>query len=185
MELEERFWQKVDWDLNDTDRCWPWMASKNKRWGYGQFRFVDLYGVQCLARAHRLAYELLIGPIDQGLQLDHICHDPTRCICGPACPHRACCNPYHLRPVDYHGNHAAARACRDGRGGRTTQQQRTAAERTAIGKHMADVVWSRPGFREESSLRTINWWANLTPEARAEQGRRISAGKLKRNRSLL
>lgn len=25
MELEERFWSKVDWTL-DEDRCWPWLV---------------------------------------------------------------------------------------------------------------------------------------------------------------
>lgn len=47
--------------------------------------------------AHRIAYEAFRGPIPDGLELDHLCHneDPA-CPGGPACPHRACVNPWHL-----------------------------------------------------------------------------------------
>lgn len=38
-------------------------------------------------RAHRIAYELLIGPIAKGLVLDHLCRNP------------GCVNPDHLDPV--------------------------------------------------------------------------------------
>ena len=37
--------------------------------------------------SHRLAYEHFVGPIPEGLQLDHHCRN------------RACCNPAHLEPV--------------------------------------------------------------------------------------
>jgi hypothetical protein len=36
---------------------------------------------------HRFVYELEVGPIPEGMVLDHICHAP------------ACVNPNHLRPV--------------------------------------------------------------------------------------
>ena len=37
--------------------------------------------------AHRFVYELLVGPIPEGLQLDHLCMV------------RHCVNPSHLEPV--------------------------------------------------------------------------------------
>ena len=45
-----------------------------------------------LQMAHRLAYEVLIGPIPKGLELDHLCRN------------RACYNPWHLEPVTHKEN---------------------------------------------------------------------------------
>lgn len=50
--------------------------------------------------AHRAAYELLVGPIPDGLHIDHVCHSADEsCIGGSGCPHRRCVNPAHLEPV--------------------------------------------------------------------------------------
>lgn len=106
-EIEERFWAKVDWDLNEPDRCWPWLASKMWR-GYGQFSFKGTAGRQHVGRAHRMAYEMEYGPTD--LHIDHLCHDPLTCKLGERCPHRACCNPRHMRAVTNAENHASDRA---------------------------------------------------------------------------
>lgn len=77
---ETRFWPKVD-RSNGPDACWIWRASFNPR-GYAQF-----WDKGRVLRAHRYAYELLVGPIPDGLQLDHLCRD------------KRCCNPAHLEPV--------------------------------------------------------------------------------------
>lgn len=42
--------------------------------------------------AHRLAYEILVGPVPAGLTLDHLCRN------------RACMNPAHLEPVTMRAN---------------------------------------------------------------------------------
>jgi hypothetical protein len=76
---EERFWAKVD----KTDSCWLWTAGASE--GYGRFR-VSRPTRRTLA-AHRVAYEWLVGPIPDGLQLDHLCRNPS------------CVNPDHLEPV--------------------------------------------------------------------------------------
>jgi hypothetical protein len=74
--MEERFWAKVD----KTDTCWLWTGYTCK--GYGQF-----CGRPGTRAAHRITYEILVGPIPQGMDLDHLCRV------------RACCNPAHLEPV--------------------------------------------------------------------------------------
>lgn len=76
--VEVRFWSKVD--KRGPDECWPWMASL--RLGYGQF-----YRDGRPRNAHRTAYELQVGPIPEGLTIDHLCRN------------RACQNARHLEPV--------------------------------------------------------------------------------------
>ena len=75
----DRFWSKVD----KSEGCWLWTAHRNQK-GYGIFWFSKpKRGVS----AHRFAYELASGPIPDGLQLDHLCRNPT------------CVRPDHLEPV--------------------------------------------------------------------------------------
>lgn len=89
--LEERFWAKVD--RRGPDEYWPWLASLHE--GYGQIMINDRP-----VGAHRVAYELLVGPIPEGMDLDHLCHTrDTACRLNGDCPHRRCCNPAHLEPV--------------------------------------------------------------------------------------
>lgn len=81
--------------------CWLWtgaLLKSNARGyrvsgGYGIFRGPGMK----TARAHRVSYEHHVGPIPDGMTLDHRCHtsDPT-CPGGNTCPHRACVNPAHL-----------------------------------------------------------------------------------------
>ncbi len=75
---EERFWTKVD--RRSESECWEWLGAKSD--GYGRLK-VD--GRAC--RAHRFAYELLVGPIPDEMTLDHLCRN------------RACVNPAHLEIV--------------------------------------------------------------------------------------
>jgi hypothetical protein len=60
--------------------CWIWNSLD--RHGYGTVRFEG-----SLHLAHRLMYERTIGPVPEGLDLDHLCRN------------RACANPDHLEPV--------------------------------------------------------------------------------------
>lgn len=74
--LDERFWSKVD----AAGDCWNWMGWRHA--GYGGY-----YRDGRDHRAHRVAYEILVGPIPADLTLDHLCRN------------RACVNPDHLEPV--------------------------------------------------------------------------------------
>lgn len=90
--LSDYFWTRVD--RRGPDDCWPWTWAINGK-GYGSIRRDGK-----TRGAHRIAYELSVGPIPDGMDLDHVCHsnDPS-CAGGDACPHRRCCNPAHLEPV--------------------------------------------------------------------------------------
>lgn len=77
---QTRFWSKV---RKDSSGCWIWTAANNGPGNrYGRFSFDGR-----LARAHRLSYEWTVGPIPDGLVLDHLCR-VTLCV-----------NPAHLEPV--------------------------------------------------------------------------------------
>ena len=87
---EERFWAKVD--RRDDDECWPWLAGINQ-YGYGQYA----HGGNRKNGAHRYSYMLNRGPIPEGLQVNHVCHDrDLDCPGGVGCLHRRCVNPSHL-----------------------------------------------------------------------------------------
>lgn len=86
MSLDERFWDKLD-QSGGRDACWQWMAGRTTS-GYGSFNAPE-FGTNL---AHRIAYEVLVGPIPVGLTLDHLCRN------------RACVNPSHLEPVSYRVN---------------------------------------------------------------------------------
>jgi hypothetical protein len=74
--------------------CLLYVGTLSKR-GYGQIR-VD--GV--LKLAHRAIYELTVGPIPDGMNLDHTCHNrDATCLGGDECAHRRCINVEHLEPV--------------------------------------------------------------------------------------
>lgn len=92
--LEERFWAKVDKTLSE---CWVWTAYIGPD-GYGRF----FYSSNRTREAHQVAYELAVGPVPNGLQLDHTCHtNDESCAAGTECLHRRCVNPAHLEPVTH------------------------------------------------------------------------------------
>lgn len=71
--------------------CWIWLRSRTGK-GYGRFQDRRLKS----QAAHRAAYELVKGPVAEGLELDHICNTP------------ACINPDHLEQVTTQENHKRA-----------------------------------------------------------------------------
>jgi len=73
----ERFWRHV----RVEEKCWIWMGYRDPR-GYGRIN-VDHKAML----AHRLSYELHLGPIPEGLTIDHLCRV------------HSCVNPNHLEAV--------------------------------------------------------------------------------------
>ncbi len=101
-----RFWSKVD--KRGPDDCWLWTGTILKDSGYAVLTVAGK-----VRSAHRFAYELLVGPIPDGLTIDHTCHSRNLASCagGPTCAHRRCVNPAHLEPVTAVEN--SQRAVRD------------------------------------------------------------------------
>jgi hypothetical protein len=84
-----RLWDRVDFD----EDCWIWLGPVNRS-GYGHLR---RFGY-----VHRLAWELLRGPIPEGMTVDHLCRN------------RVCVRPDHLELVTRAENirrENAARKC--------------------------------------------------------------------------
>lgn len=90
--FEERLWIQTDKDgpvpehAPELGQCWIWTGTINNK-GYGAIKRDDK-----VVGAHRAAYELLVGPIPKGLDLDHLCRNPP------------CINPSHMEPVTHREN---------------------------------------------------------------------------------
>lgn len=91
----ERFWSRVS--RGAVDACWLWTGSIDPG-GYGRHY---LFGFRAgHVKAHRFAYELEVGPIPDGLTIDHLCRN------------RVCVNPSHMEPVTLAENIRRAWAAR-------------------------------------------------------------------------
>lgn len=78
----DRFMAKVE----KTEACWLWVGCVHPG-GYGKFFVRKVQSRTILVYAHRWSYEHFIGPIPDGLEVDHLCRV------------RHCVNPDHLEPV--------------------------------------------------------------------------------------
>lgn len=72
-------------ELDPLPGCWVWTASSNSK-GYAQIALTRP-GYRTMAKAYRVAYELLVAPIPDDLVIDHLCGN------------RRCIRPDHLEPV--------------------------------------------------------------------------------------
>jgi len=81
-----RFEERISEIARSTEECWLWAGYLGKN-GYAKAKVSGVFMM-----AHRAAYELLVGPIPDGLVIDHICRV------------RHCVNPNHLRAVTQREN---------------------------------------------------------------------------------
>lgn len=82
------------------DGCWQWTGTTGGSTArYGYFTWNGRRGM-----AHRFAYEHFVGPIPEGLEIDHQCQN------------KLCVNPSHLEPVTHAVNRERSRllVCRAG-----------------------------------------------------------------------
>lgn len=77
--MQDRIWV-------DDDGCWIWQTGCD-RFGYGRCSLSFPWTDRRRWSSHRLAYQLLVGPIAEGMHIDHLCRV------------RPCCNPAHLEQV--------------------------------------------------------------------------------------
>lgn len=82
--LLDRLMSKLVWN-GDEDECWEFEGAMAK--GYGRIKVNG-----AVLQAHRFAYELIVGPIPDGLFALH------------RCDNRRCCNPAHLFLGDQQAN---------------------------------------------------------------------------------
>lgn len=78
--VKERLLSKVQ--VNPETGCWEWTARLFQG-GYAQFKDSSDKN----RGGHVVSYEIHIGPVPEGLVLDHLCRN------------RKCINPAHLEPV--------------------------------------------------------------------------------------
>ena len=69
-----------------AEGCWQWAATLNQS-GYGVF-----WAGGKNVKAHRFSYETFVGPIEDGMTIDHLCRN------------RACVRPDHLEKVTHQEN---------------------------------------------------------------------------------
>lgn len=77
-------WCRMKFTMGDG--CWEWYGTLTGD-GYGKLWYEGRR-----RNAHALVYELLVGPVPEGLELDHLCRN------------RKCVRPDHLEPVTHKEN---------------------------------------------------------------------------------
>lgn len=125
--MSVRFWTQV----RKTETCWLWEGAIHHT-GYGVFTVMVPHKHQ--VRVHRHAYQLLRGPIPNGLVICHRC-DVRRCV-----------NPDHLEPGTARENfHDAMRK------GRAVHRPGALAGARATGARWADTAFRARRSKEISA----------------------------------
>jgi HNH endonuclease len=135
----ERFLDKVV----KTEECWLWVAAVGSN-GYGQFRYQGK-----TVEAHRVSWELHIGPIPVGLVIDH--DNPSY-----GCGNILCVNPNHLEPVTKKVN---------------AERRRHGAQRNNKSSGIRNVYWDHTLWRvmvkHHGKMISGGWFKSLADAERA------------------
>lgn len=91
MDYEERRRARFDAKVDKSGECWIWTGG-GCGVGYGGFAWDARKGSEQRMPAHRAAWMLLVGPIPDGMTIDHTCNE------------RRCVRPDHLQVVTMREN---------------------------------------------------------------------------------
>lgn len=83
---DEKIRRRIQSRVAIDNGCWVWQGACDPA-GYGRISYLG--GSRYV---HRVAYQLFVGRIADGTELDHLCRN------------RACCNPKHLEAVTHRVN---------------------------------------------------------------------------------
>lgn len=120
-------------DQRGSDECWPWTG-----WHASGYPVIDVSRPRRRKRgAHVVVYELLVGPVPDGLELDHLCRNI------------GCVNPAHLEPVTHAEN------VRRGHAGRVNATRQQAKTHCPAG-HPYDAANTAIGTRGERKCRACH-----------------------------
>lgn len=151
--LKDRLMAKVQ---HDDGGCWLWQGHVNNT-GYA---WINVDGKPRLG--HRVSYEIFVGPIPDGLSLDHLCRVP-RCV-----------NPAHLEPVTHAENMRRGNSKFNKVWPKTTAASLAARE----AKNALKCPNGHP--REGNTVRTKEGWRQCVICKKANVARCIAKAKAKR-----
>lgn len=143
-------------ECGHSSPCWIWTGTIDLK-GYGR-----LWRDGKSHKAHRLFYEKLVGPIPDGLHIDHLCMV------------KSCVNPAHLEPVTLAENNR--RAFKAGRGNPANLARRTHCNHGHEFTPENTAHYNHNRSPEARTCRECQRIRNRSPHAILRPGRRKGSG---------
>jgi len=140
-------------DKSSPIGCWPWLGSLNSR-GYGLLSKGKLSSNLQERQAHRAVYISLIGPIPDGMVINHLCWNPS------------CVNPNHLEVVTprQNSNYRNPDTCKMRKGGTCVQGHPYNSETVMRVRNGTDhTTRCRKCQREQQRQSNLKWYVVGSP----------------------